>query len=994
MSDDIKKEVFISYNKQNFDLAQYFCNMLEGAGISCWIAPRDIDPGKDWAASIVEGITGCNVMALLVSSTSLASQEVAKEVDLANTSKKDILPIRIEDVLLSGSLQYHLSKRQWVDAFKGEKLVRFQNAMADILRMLNKSADSAVRDASVLGQARSLVAKLNQRHGKQLDFTNAMFSSRGNEDDKVSIFYPLRIGATGVNLISEFDCKTNSMQVFGHRLRDGDPLKSPCGGLIERKYTGTLFPKFKWADHGRNIQFATLLPLTDLTTSLLQENAETCFPRFAKHVEKLSNTVLADLLNWSSYAKEVVNALDTLEARLKELFPEQEGWRVGAPEGARINGFLCNGTINVFKQSWAPKLNDYKERGLLSITMAAGGHFLKDLRIGILKYEHWLDLGEFGQQILDAGRVSLGDTAKKKSEWWPLEFTLADEWQDCGLMTAENKWQGKLDRFVNEVFDCFKRFKQLAPIIDSACAAIPSLQDKDPATIPETGKKDWRLSAHYVRNRVRLLTETVRKRNSSTRVKVDFQFKLQERQCADILLAVKMGEFDAAISIGFDFHEVAIRIRSMELPDFEAQIVTAFFAKHHPGLNLAGIPPNSGINQGLTLPEWMDKYEAVVTERMDEYLSAMDHLACHLEQCTELSKTLARQLQAFLPAAEGWVIDNNAAESLEPGAGIAIYRKTWLAPSHRENDAAPLLVQIVPNRPCFDELWLAISFMGQSAPALERAIGRIDGACDFAFREQITQGGVSPVKGIWARPMKAPLQQTGGSRFETALVSETEQAALFDSLQVVAQTIQQLDPIFSDACRIHNELQFKADFESLIDKLTEAISTVYPKEQGWTVATDDVKSGKRWKGIYVYRNEWKTGDSTLGDLNFAVVGDGEFFDNLYLGVMKGSPGLKVSDENLKKVRAVCDEHLISNRKGSNWWASSHWADSRYRYPGGSQRQVLSGDALKNLIQYFTNIFQKLNLHVVPVIDKILVDQSAAIQPAVTVVPLPLSETVQ
>ena len=993
MSDDINKEVFISYNKQNFDLAQYLCNMLEGAGISCWIAPRDIDPGKAWAASIVEGLTGCNVMALLVSSTSLASQEVAKEVDLANTSKKDILPIRIEDVPLTGPLQYHLSTRQWVDAIKGEKLVRFQDAMAAILRMLNKSADSTVRDASVLGQARSLVAKLNQRHGKQLDFTNAMFSSRGNENDKVSIFYPLRIGATGVNLISEFDCNKKSIRVFGHRLRDGDPLKDPCGGLIERKYKETLLPKFEWAKHGRNIEFATLLAPTELTTSLLQESAETCFPRFANHVEKLSNTVLVDLLNWSTYAKEVVNALDKLEARLKELFPEGEGWRVGAPEGSRINGFLSGGKINVFKQSWAPIQDDYKERGLLAITLEAGGDFLKNLRIGVLKYEHWFELGEFSQHILDAGKVSLGNTVKKGSEWYPLEFSLADEWQDCGLITAESKWQGELDRFVDEVLECFKKFKELAPIIDTACAALPALQDKDPATIPETGKKDWWLSAHYIRNRLRLLTETVGKRDSSSRVKVDFQFKLHEWQCSAIFLAVKVGEFDAAISIGFNFHEIVIRVQSLEPPDFEAPIVIAFFAKHHPSLNLAGVPRTNAINQGLTLPEWIDKYESLVTERMDEYLTAMDHLARHLEQCSELSKIVARQLKSFLPESEGWVIDNHAAESLEPGAGIAIYRKTWLAPSHRENDAAPLLIKIVPSRPCFDELWLAISFNEQSTPELERAIGRIDGACELAFREQIAQGGEAPIKGIWARPMKAPLQQTGGSRFDTELVSETESETLSNYVQEVAQTIQQLDPFFSDACRIHNHLQFMAEFESLIDNLTEAIGTVYPNEQGWTVATDDVKSGKRYGKIYVYRNEWKRGDSVRGELSFAVEGDSTFFDNLYFGIVKLSPTVNISPDDLERVRAACDEHLNSNGKSSVWWASWRYADSRFRYPGGSKKQMLSGDELKKFIQYFTDIFKKLKL-VAPIVDEILMVQSPAKQPADTVVPSPLPEAVK
>ena len=32
------KEVFISYSTKDSEQAQYLCNLLEGAGISCWIA--------------------------------------------------------------------------------------------------------------------------------------------------------------------------------------------------------------------------------------------------------------------------------------------------------------------------------------------------------------------------------------------------------------------------------------------------------------------------------------------------------------------------------------------------------------------------------------------------------------------------------------------------------------------------------------------------------------------------------------------------------------------------------------------------------------------------------------------------------------------------------------------------------------------------------------------------------------------------------------------
>ena len=65
MSTVESKEVFISYSTKDSDQTQYLCNLLEGAGISCWMAPRDIPAGKSWAESIVDGLKGCELVVFL-----------------------------------------------------------------------------------------------------------------------------------------------------------------------------------------------------------------------------------------------------------------------------------------------------------------------------------------------------------------------------------------------------------------------------------------------------------------------------------------------------------------------------------------------------------------------------------------------------------------------------------------------------------------------------------------------------------------------------------------------------------------------------------------------------------------------------------------------------------------------------------------------------------------------------------------------------------------
>ena len=45
-------DVFISYSSRDKVIADAVCHFLEQGGIKCWIAPRDIAPGFDYADMI------------------------------------------------------------------------------------------------------------------------------------------------------------------------------------------------------------------------------------------------------------------------------------------------------------------------------------------------------------------------------------------------------------------------------------------------------------------------------------------------------------------------------------------------------------------------------------------------------------------------------------------------------------------------------------------------------------------------------------------------------------------------------------------------------------------------------------------------------------------------------------------------------------------------------------------------------------------------------
>ena len=76
-------DVFISYANQDKATADAACAQLEAEGIRCWIAPRDVPPGAEWAGAIVDAIDDCRAMVLIFSSSTNESKQNRREVQQA-----------------------------------------------------------------------------------------------------------------------------------------------------------------------------------------------------------------------------------------------------------------------------------------------------------------------------------------------------------------------------------------------------------------------------------------------------------------------------------------------------------------------------------------------------------------------------------------------------------------------------------------------------------------------------------------------------------------------------------------------------------------------------------------------------------------------------------------------------------------------------------------------------------------------------------------------
>jgi hypothetical protein len=112
----MKRSVFISHSSKDRTIAERVCAYLEAKGVSCWIAPRDVTPGKNYGAAIVDAIDECRLFVLILTDESNRSGQVAREVERAASNNDVIITFRVEPVQPSRNLEFYVSSAHWLDA--------------------------------------------------------------------------------------------------------------------------------------------------------------------------------------------------------------------------------------------------------------------------------------------------------------------------------------------------------------------------------------------------------------------------------------------------------------------------------------------------------------------------------------------------------------------------------------------------------------------------------------------------------------------------------------------------------------------------------------------------------------------------------------------------------------------------------------------------------------------------------------------------------------
>ena len=92
----LAEQIFFSYSRKDVTLALRLAEDLRNAGINIWIDQIDIPPGAPWDEEIQKALEQSDCLLLILSKTSVASDNVLNEVNYALEMKKQVLPILID----------------------------------------------------------------------------------------------------------------------------------------------------------------------------------------------------------------------------------------------------------------------------------------------------------------------------------------------------------------------------------------------------------------------------------------------------------------------------------------------------------------------------------------------------------------------------------------------------------------------------------------------------------------------------------------------------------------------------------------------------------------------------------------------------------------------------------------------------------------------------------------------------------------------------------
>jgi TIR domain-containing protein len=131
------KHVFVSYSRKDSETVDHIVAQLTKDGFNVWLDRKEIRGGDLWREDIVEAIDNAYACILMLSPDSVTSDNVRKEVDLAEGSNTKLIPVMLFPVKLTAKLRYQLAGIHWIKYYSDPE-AKYNELVAVLLTRASK----------------------------------------------------------------------------------------------------------------------------------------------------------------------------------------------------------------------------------------------------------------------------------------------------------------------------------------------------------------------------------------------------------------------------------------------------------------------------------------------------------------------------------------------------------------------------------------------------------------------------------------------------------------------------------------------------------------------------------------------------------------------------------------------------------------------------------------------------------------------------------------
>lgn len=109
--------IFFSYSRDNSEFALKLAKSLREAGAKVWLDQLDIKPGNRWDESVESALKSSNTLLVVLSESSVKSDNVLDEVSYALEENKKVVPVLMENC----DIPFRLRRLQYASFTEGHK---------------------------------------------------------------------------------------------------------------------------------------------------------------------------------------------------------------------------------------------------------------------------------------------------------------------------------------------------------------------------------------------------------------------------------------------------------------------------------------------------------------------------------------------------------------------------------------------------------------------------------------------------------------------------------------------------------------------------------------------------------------------------------------------------------------------------------------------------------------------------------------------------------